>query len=200
MTLKPQDILILLKMVAQGAAPWSYNQLAYELGMSASEVHAGIKRAAQVGLLQVKSGWGSPDLEALWEFLVYGVRYAFAPDRGGLVQGVPTAFWTSPLKERLSATDEPPCVWPDEDGPVKGLEFSPLYRSVPFAARRDAGLYQLLALVDALRIAHDQRELAVAALRDRLKHASQFEASAAPTRAALAKRGSHGKESQLHRR
>ena len=65
MTLKPQDILILLKMVALGREPWSYNQLAYELGMSASEVHAGVKRAVQVGLMQVEEGWGYPDVSAL---------------------------------------------------------------------------------------------------------------------------------------
>ena len=39
------------------------------------------------------------------------------------------------------------------------MEFSPLYKSVPRAARRDARLYELLALVDAIRAgggkAHD---------------------------------------------
>jgi len=39
-SLKPQDICVLLKIVALERAPWSYSQLAYELAMSASEVHA----------------------------------------------------------------------------------------------------------------------------------------------------------------
>lgn len=196
LTLKPQDIVILLKMQALGTEPWSYSQLAYELGMSASEVHAGVKRAVQVGLMQARSGWGSPEPAALTEFLVHGVRYAFAPDVGGLVQGLPTAFWAAPLKDRVELSDEPPCVWPDEDGSVRGLAFSPLYRSVPAAARRDARLYELLVLVDALRISNAHRDIAVESLRERLLPASV----ATPRGMAQSRRGSHGKESQLHRR
>lgn len=196
MTLKPQDILILLKMVALGPEPWSYSQLALDLGMSASEVHAGVKRAVQVGLMQARAGWGSPEPAALAEFLVHGVRYAFAPDLGGVVQGVPTAFWAPPLKERLNLSDEPPCVWPEEEGPVRGVAFSPLYRSVPIAARRDHRLYELLVLVDALRVPHAHRAIAVEALHERMLSVP----AAAPRAAALATRGIHGKESQLHRR
>lgn len=196
LTLKPQDIFILLKMVALGTEPWSYSQLAYELGMSASEVHAGVRRAVQVGLMQVKAGWGSPEPAALVEFLVHGLRYAFPPDRGGLVQGVPTAYWASPLKERVQLTDEPPSVWPAEDGPVRGLAFSPLYRSVPVAVRRDPKLYEWMVLVDALRVPHGQREMAVETLYERMLSAQ----ATASTGAALSKRGSHGKESQLYRR
>ena len=107
-TLKPQDLLVLLKMVALGREPWSYNQLAYELGMSASEVHAGVKRAAHVGFMQVKEGWGHPDVSALSEFLVHGLRYAFAPERRGMVQGLPTAYSAAPLKDRVDKADDPP--------------------------------------------------------------------------------------------
>ncbi len=181
-------------MVALGREPWSYNQLAYELGMSASEVHAGVKRTAQVGLMQVTEDWGYPDVRALAEFLVHGVRYAFAPERGGMVRGFPTAYSAAPLKERVDSADDPPTVWPGEEGPVRGLEFSPLYRSVPFAAQRDPGLYELLVLADALRIPHASREVAVSELYKRLVPTSGA-ASATPS-----KRGSHGKESQLHRR
>ena len=45
MVLKPQDIVILLKLVASGEIDWSYPSLAHDLFMSASEIHAGIKRA-----------------------------------------------------------------------------------------------------------------------------------------------------------
>lgn len=34
--------------------------------------------------------------------------------------------------------DEPAPVWPDPEGPERGQAFSPLYRSVPKAARKDA--------------------------------------------------------------
>ena len=64
---------------------------------------------------------------------------------------------------------EPPPVWPDADGTVRGIEFSPLYKSVPQAAKRDAKLYQLLALVDAIRGGEGpEREAAVRELQLRL--------------------------------
>ncbi len=159
-------------MVALGREPWSYNQLAYELGMSASEVHAGVKRAVHVGLMQVREGWGYPDLSALAEFLVHGLRYAFAPERGGMVQGLPTAYSAAPLKDWVNSADDPPAVWPEEGGPVRGLRFSPLYRSVPLAARRDPVLYELLVLADALRVPHAAREMAVSELYKRLSRTS----------------------------
>jgi hypothetical protein len=43
-------------------------------------------------------------------------------------------------------------VWPSFDGNVQGLAVEPLYRFVPQAARADARLYGMLALVDAIRL------------------------------------------------
>jgi hypothetical protein len=52
---------------------------------------------------------------------------------------------------------------------VRGVEFSPLYKSVPRAARRDPRLYELLSLVDAIRGgAPETREHAERELRLRL--------------------------------
>jgi len=150
-SLKPQDVCVLLKIVALERTPWSYGQLAYELGMSASEVHAGVKRASEASLMKLDDGWGYPDIGALEEFLVHGLKYAFAPVRGGLTLGLPTAHAAPPLSRILAQDAEPPPVWPDPEGSVRGVEFSPLYKSVPRAARRDPRLYELLALVDAIR-------------------------------------------------
>jgi hypothetical protein len=41
--MKPQDILILLKLIVIGQRDWIYEELASELFMSKSEIHAGIK-------------------------------------------------------------------------------------------------------------------------------------------------------------
>ncbi len=51
MNLKPQDFLVALKLVALGDQRWTYARLAQELGLSASEVHAAVKRGIQAGLL-----------------------------------------------------------------------------------------------------------------------------------------------------
>jgi hypothetical protein len=203
-SLKPQDLCILLKIVALGRVPWSYSQLAFELAMSASEAHAGVKRAVGASLMRIEEGWGYPDPCALEEFLVHGVKYVFAPGRGGLVRGIPTAHAAPPLSRLVEHNGEAPPVWPDEAGEVRGYEFAPLYKSVPQAARRDRRLYELLALVDAIR-GGGERELAVSELRFRLAAAAESIAGSTPcvdARAALknATRGAHGQERQrLHR-
>ena len=208
MNLKPQDVCILLKIVALDGAPWSYSQLAYELGMSASEVHAGVKRASQACLLRLQEGWGTPDAAALEEFLVHGLKYAFPPVRGGLTRGIPTSRAAPPLNRAALHSAEPPPVWPDEKGEVRGYGFSPLYKSVPFAVRRDARLYELLALVDAIRSGEGDRDAVIGQLKLRLytqrkpaKVLSLARArSSAPARArapaAKARRGNNGQEGQ----
>ena len=52
---------------------------------------------------------------------------------------------------------------------MKGYEFSPIYKSVPKAATVDLKLYELLALVDAIRDGRArERNLAVSEIRKRL--------------------------------
>lgn len=168
MTLKPQDIVILLKLVTLGDRSWSYNVLAVELAMSPSEVHSGVKRAAAARLLDPQRN--VPILRALQEFLVHGVKYAFPPDRGPLTRGLPTAYAAPPLSALIVQSDEPPPVWPDPEGMVRGSAFSPLYPSVPKAAAQDPALYELLALVDAIRDGRArERALAIKELTLRLE-------------------------------
>ncbi len=51
MNLKPQDFLVALKLLALGEQHWTYARLAHELGLSASEAHAAVKRGLAAGLL-----------------------------------------------------------------------------------------------------------------------------------------------------
>lgn len=51
MQLKSQDFLVALKLVAWGDQRWTYARLAQELGLSASEAHASVKRGLMSGLL-----------------------------------------------------------------------------------------------------------------------------------------------------
>lgn len=168
MILKPQDIVILLKLTILGNRTWSYSGLALELGMSPSEVHSGIRRAAAARLFDTQRN--VPAIQPLQEFLVHGVKYAYPPDRGQLTRGMPTSYAAPPLNSFIVQSAEPPPVWPDPDGTVRGYEFSPLYRSVPGAAMRDQAFYELLALVDAIRDGRSrERELAVKLLSERLE-------------------------------
>ena len=153
MVLKPQDVFVVLKLIALARPRWTYVQLANELFMSVAEINAGIRRAIQAGLVARLEGKQSPQTirKAPEEFLIHGVKYAFAPDLGGLARGLPTAHAAPPLESKFLPSDEPPPVWPDPEGPVRGYSFSPLYKSVPKAASMDRKLYELLALVDAIR-------------------------------------------------
>jgi len=74
---------------------------------------------------------------------------------------MPTAHAASPLNSLIVGDEPLPPVWPDPHGNLNGVTVSPLYKSVPYAARRDEKLYQLLAAVDGLRIGR-VRERAVA--------------------------------------
>jgi DNA-binding Lrp family transcriptional regulator len=149
MLTKPQDIVVALK-ITLGDGFGSYSELGHALGMSASEVHAGVRRLVEARLLdpETKRVRG----EALRNFLVHGVPYAFPASPKEVTRGMPTAWAAPAMAGKFSTSDQLPPVWPDPNGKVQGVAVQPLYPSVPGAAGRDPALYDLLALVDALRI------------------------------------------------
>lgn len=100
MILKPQDVVILLKLVAIGKANWSFSTLSAALFMSPSEVHAGIHRAIAAKLATKGIGRVSPAIRSLEEFLIHGLRYVFIPDRGEITRGMPTLHAGPPLSKR----------------------------------------------------------------------------------------------------
>ena len=51
MQLKPQDLLVTLKLAVLPDQAWRYAGLADSFGMGQGEVHAAVKRALQAGLL-----------------------------------------------------------------------------------------------------------------------------------------------------
>ena len=169
---KPQDIVVALK-IALGAGAASYAQMGRDLGMSASEVHAAVRRLIEARLLDPETK--RVRLEPFQNFLVHGVPYAFPAVPKAVTRGLPTAWAAPAMADKTSSvSDQLPPVWPDPEGKVQGVAVKPLYPSVPGAARRDPGLYDLLAWVDALRIGRArERALAEKELGKRLKsHAS----------------------------
>jgi len=171
--LKPQDILVLLKLVAVAKKGWAYNKLAVELDMSSSEIHAACKRALSARLAGLRDRTIVPNIRNLEEFIVSGLRYVYYPVRGEMVRGMATAYAAEPLSEIFVADQEPPPVWPDPNGTVRGMAFSPLYKSAPKAAKADNDLYQMLVLVDAIRGGQArERNIAIELLKKRF---SQYE-------------------------
>ena len=72
MVLKPQDVLVLLKLVALGPERWTFNVLANDLGMSPSEIHAAVRLAVAAHLAVPQDEAVRPALTALKEFLAHG--------------------------------------------------------------------------------------------------------------------------------
>jgi DNA-binding Lrp family transcriptional regulator len=170
MILKPQDIVVLLKLGIYGSNRPSFSQIAHELGMSSSEVHAAMSRARASGLLHGSEMQNRPNVAALEEFLVHGLKYAFPAERGGMSRGVPTSYAAEPLSHLISPGSEPIPVWPYAEGKSRGIALTPLYKSVPAAALRDPQLYEQLALVDALRDGRArERKIAEQELAKRLR-------------------------------
>ncbi|HVW09236.1 MAG TPA: AsnC family protein [Bryobacteraceae bacterium] len=170
MALKPQDVYVLLKLVAAGGRRPPYSQLASELGMSASEVHASIKRAQTSGLLHGPMLAERPNLAAMESFLIHGLRYVFPAERGELTRGVATSWGAAPLRQLMTRGSDPAPVWPYPDGKQRGVALAPLYKKAPAAALRDKKFYELLALTDTLRDGRvRERKLAEAELHRRLQ-------------------------------
>lgn len=145
---KPQDILVALKLSLEGVRR-TYAELGQELGMSASEVHAAVRRLGEAHLLDPETR--EIRRVALRNFLVHGVPHAFPARPREITLGMPTAWAAPVLSGKINASEQIPPVWPDPEGQIQGAAVQPLYGSVPGAARRDPVLYDLLALVDALR-------------------------------------------------
>ncbi len=140
--------------------------------MSPSEVHSAVTRAVASGLLHGSELGNRPNLSAVEEFLIHGVRYAFPAERGEPARGLPTSYAAEPLRGLISTTDELPPVWPYPAGKVRGVALEPLYKGAPRAALRDSVLYEYMALVDALRDGRArERRLAAELIVSRLRPA-----------------------------
>src|ERR1700757_2098405 len=170
MSLKPQDVVVVLKLCTYPDARPPISIIASDLSLSPSEVHGAIGRLRKSRLLHGPSLKDRPNVAALEEFLVHGLKYAFPAEHSEVTRGIPTSYAAEPLKSEIAVSNDLPPVWPWRDGETRGVGLEPLYKSVPHAALRDPALYQLLALVDAIRDGRArERNLAERDLVHRLK-------------------------------
>ncbi len=170
-SMKPQDVVVAIKVAILGENKITFSNLANALAMSASEVHASTKRCELAGMLTASHGNGLTAIKpALKEFLSHGARYAFPAVLGPITRGMLTASAGPTLSKLLVASPEGPPVWPFAQGEARGPSLYPLYPKVPEAAANDPELYDLLTLIDAIRIggARD-RELAIGELEKRIR-------------------------------
>lgn len=169
--LKPQDIVICLKVQVLCGQNWIYEDLAKELSMSQSEVHDALKRAREAGVYskESRSILTEPFLKML-----RGLRYFFYVQPGRLVRGIPTAHSGPPLKDKFESNEDDVYVWPDPEGEVRGQEIKPLYPSVSEAVKKDQALYEWLNLIEGIRVGRPrERALALELCEKRFKEESK---------------------------
>ncbi len=133
---------------------WKYQQLAEAIGISTSECHAAVKRCLLNNLLRHSRQTGRviPVIKNFEEFCIHGLKYVFPVEFGTLVRGIPTTYAAPVLVNRLFSSGEHCYVWPDGQGKQKGIALTPIHPSVPRAVRDDPVVYELLALIDAMRV------------------------------------------------
>jgi hypothetical protein len=175
--LKPQDCIILIKLLANPDAKWSQRQLAKLLCISLAETNAGIKRLGEAGLLRKdKEDRLFPNINAAEELLISGIKFFFPVKLGEYTRGIPTAIAAHIFHGKIALGNDPIPVWPDAKGEKRGVALAPIHPAIPKALREnpDQAFFELLALVDAIRSGRPrERNLAASLLKEKLKHAKQ---------------------------
>ncbi|MFV0605471.1 MAG: hypothetical protein ACK5NK_06465 [Niabella sp.] len=168
--MKPQDILVALKIISLKGEPWTQAALAASLLISPSEVSSVFERLKESGFInQTKNNINT---QAFREFLIHGLKYVFPPKLGTKVRGIATAHSASPIKEFISEGEDI-LVWKSANGNRRGLSVDPLYKTVPKIITTDSSLYELLVIVDTLRIGRVREiEVAINELDKRLEYVS----------------------------
>lgn len=145
---KSLDIYALLKLLLEKHSR-PYGIVAAELGMSASEYHAAVRRLGMAGLVDPETR--KVRKRPVKDLLLHGLRYVFPAVRGTIARGMPTSFAAAPLVDHVSAEGDSIPVWATVDGPRRGYSIEPLHPSAPKAAAENPQFYEWLALIDTIR-------------------------------------------------
>ena len=100
--------------------------------------------------------------------MVYGLKYVFPAEPGATVKGVATAHSASPLKEHFGFVKDI-YVWSYAKGKQRGQAIEPLYNTLPETAESDKLFYELLTIIDTIRIGKVREvKIAINELKKRL--------------------------------
>lgn len=146
--MRPQDVAILLKIVAMNRKHWQLSELANSLRISISEISESLNRSLFASLIDFNKK--HVNRQNLLEFLEHGVSYVFPQRPGAMVRGIPTSHSHPFMKKKF--VSETYYVWPDNKGEEMGLMIEPFYPKQVEAVKEDEEYYKLLALVDVIRV------------------------------------------------
>ena len=169
--MRPQDVSILLKIISLGNQPWQMAGLSNELYISISEVSESLNRSQLAGLIDYNKK--IINRRNLMEFLEFGVRYVFPQKPGSMVRGIATAHSHPLMKKKF--VSEVNYVWPDNDGELIGLLIEPFYLKQVKAVKSDTLFYELLTLVDVIRVGKVREiEYAIKKLKNYILHEPSY--------------------------
>ncbi len=152
-------------------ARYTVRVLEQETGISKTQISLALTRCIEIGLARRDRKLNIPrvNTRALADFIVYGLKYVFPARPAELTRGIATSFGAPVLRGKLLSAGEHPLVWPDARGNTTGQAVEPLFKTAPYAARKDPEMYALLALVDAIRLGQPREsQLAADLLRKHL--------------------------------
>jgi hypothetical protein len=164
--LKPQDVFVACQLAIWEGDKWTYAELAERLHLSTSGVFEALGRCRQAKLVATTNQGARVVGQRLFDYLVHGVPTTFYPRKIEVVRGIPTSIYSPIYRDRFARNDkELPVVWPYSKGKEMGEGLLPLYPTIPIACSQNAGLYNLMATVDVLRIGKSrERDAAVSYL------------------------------------
>lgn len=165
--LKPQDLAAVLAVQVCPQPTWSFQSMADWMGVSRSYLFYALERAASAGLYRAEPR--RVNVGGVLEFVEHGVRWSFFAELGARTRGVPTAHSGPVLSRELSSDPAAAVVWPSSEGTAVGQSLEPLYPQAAGTVESARPLYEVLTLVDAVRLGRRRdTTLAMDALRDRL--------------------------------
>lgn len=156
MVIKPQDIVVLAKLISnQADQHWSQYSIASELCLSPSQVNSAFKRLVISGLMTPYHPPNKPQpiIDACEEFFTHALKYVFPEKLGEMSRGIPTSYAAPSLKDLIVPGSDLIPVWPYGEGTERGRALKPLYASVPKSISKypDPVFYDILTLIDSIR-------------------------------------------------
>jgi DNA-binding Lrp family transcriptional regulator len=165
--LKPQDIVVLAKLVTDEVWP-TQKDIANALELSQSEISHSLKTLELVGLINIFQK--RINKLAVQEFIVHAVKFFYPPEKHGIGRGIKVGPSYSYFSKKVHS-DEFDYVWPDPDGESKGVIVSPLISRLSKTIKANEKLFLLLNIIEVFRglggVRHQQ--VAQKALKEILK-------------------------------
>lgn len=146
--IRPQDIVILLKIASLSNETWQLSTLSASLQMSISEISESLNRSKLAKLINEDKK--IVQKLNLLEFLEHGLKYVFPYQGLTLSRGVPTAVSHPDIQQNFISNQI--YVWPNNSGNVIGLGIEPLVPKISDFIENDPDLYKTLSLVELLRM------------------------------------------------